>query len=192
MGTQVKVRAKPKHYVDNKKFYTVILQYKQDVKEAAAAGKDKPRVPNYVGECLLAIASRLSTRPNFVNYPFREEMVSDGIENCLQYFDNFNPERTNNPFAYFTQIIYFAFLRRIYKEKRQLYIKYKSMQNLHIMGMLADHNESEGDKKTVDFIPANNDYMDNLVKSIESKIKVKKPKPKTGIENFYDQDSTDS
>jgi hypothetical protein len=192
MGTQVKVRAKPKHYVDNKKFYTVILQYKQDVKDAAAAGKTKPRVPNYVGECLLAIASRLSTRPNFVNYPFREEMVSDGIENCLQYFDNFNPERTSNPFAYFTQIIYFAFLRRIHKEKRQLYIKYKSMQNLHIMGMLADHNESEGDKKTVDFIPANNDYMDNLVKSIESKIKVKKPKPKTGIENFYDQDSTNS
>jgi hypothetical protein len=186
MGTQVKVRAKPKHYVDNKKFYTVILQYKQDVKDAAAAGKTKPRVPNYVGECLLAIASRLSTRPNFVNYPFREEMVSDGIENCLQYFDNFNPERTSNPFAYFTQIIYFAFLRRIHKEKRQLYIKYKSMQNLHIMGMLADHNASEGDKKTVDFIPANNDYMDNLVKSIESKIKVKKPKPKTGIENFYD------
>jgi hypothetical protein len=192
MGTQVKVRAKPKHYVDNKKFYTVILQYKQDVKDAAAAGKTKPRVPNYVGECLLAIASRLSTRPNFVNYPFREEMVSDGIENCLQYFDNFNPERTSNPFAYFTQIIYFAFLRRIHKEKRQLYIKYKSMQNLHIMGMLADHNASEGDKKTVDFIPANNDYMDNLVKSIESKIKVKKPKPKTGIENFYDQDSTNS
>ena len=192
MGIQVKTKAKPKHYVDNKKFYTVILQYKQDVKEAEKLGKQKPRVPNYIGECLLAIAQRLSTRPNFVNYPFREEMVSDGIENCLQYFDNFNPERTNNPFAYFTQIIYFAFLRRTHKEKRHLYIKYKSMQNLHITGMLADHNESDGDKKTVDFIPANNDYMDSLVKSIESKIKVKKPKPKTGIENFYEQDSANS
>lgn len=182
------VKKVPRHYVDNKKFYTAIIKYKQDVKHAEEHGLEKPRIPNYVGECLLNIANRLSTRPNFVNYPFREEMVSDGIENCLQYFDNFNPEKTSNPFSYFTQIIYYAFLRRIHKEKRQLYVKYKTLQNLHVMGMLAAQGDVE-DAKSVDFISANNEYMDNLVKSIESKMKVKKePKPKTIMRKFYDKE----
>ena len=178
----------PRHYVDNKKFYTAIIKYKKDVKYAEEHGLDKPRIPNYVGECLLNIANRLSTRPNFVNYPFREEMVSDGIENCLQYFDNFNPEKTSNPFSYFTQIIYYAFLRRIHKEKRQLYVKYKTLQNLHVMGMLAAQGDTD-DAKSVDFISANNEYMDNLVRSIESKMKVKKEvKPKTVMRKFYDKE----
>lgn len=187
----VKTKPKPRNYVDNKKFYTTILHYKQEVLKAAELGRPKPRVPNYAGECLLAIANRLSTKPNFINYPFREEMVSDGIENCLQYFDNFDPEKTSNPFAYFTQIIYYAFLRRIHKEKRQLYVKYKSMQNLAVMGMLADHNESDGDKKSVDFVSLNNDYMDNLVISIESKMKKKEKASSTKegrFSEFYDKD----
>ena len=79
----------------------------------------------YVGDCFLKIATHLSYKPNFVNYPFREDMICDGIENCLQYIDNFDPEKSSNPFAYFTQIIYYAFLRRIQKEKKQLEIKQK-------------------------------------------------------------------
>ena len=77
----------------------------------------KPPVTNYIGECFLKIANGLSYRPNFINYTYRSEMVSDGIENCLQYIHNFDPEKSKNPFAYFTQIIYYAFLRRIQKEK---------------------------------------------------------------------------
>ena len=88
---------------------------------------EPPVIPDYAGECFLKIAEKLSHRPNFINYAFREEMVSDGIENCVMYANNFNPEKSQNPFAYFTQIIYYAFLRRIEKEKKQLYIKYKTM-----------------------------------------------------------------
>ena len=86
---------------------------------------EPPPIPDYAGECFLKIAEKLSHRPNFINYAFREEMVSDGIENCVMYANNFNPEKSQNPFAYFTQIIYYAFLRRIQKEKRQLEIKNK-------------------------------------------------------------------
>ena len=86
----------------------------------------------------MKIAERLSHRPNFINYAFREEMVSDGIENCVMYASNFNPEKSSNPFAYFTQIIYYAFLRRIEKEKKQLYIKYKTMDEV---SMLEDHSD---------------------------------------------------
>ena len=107
------------HYVDNKHLFAVIIEYKASVAEAKANDKPKPLIPNYVGECILLIAKRLSTKPNFVNYSYRDEMISDGIENCISYFDNFDPEKSNNPFAYFTQIIYFAFLRRIQKEKKQ-------------------------------------------------------------------------
>ncbi len=89
---------------------------------------NKPRITNYLGECFLKIATHLSYKPNFVNYMFREDMISDGIENCVQYMLNFDPKKSNNPFAYFTQIIHYAFLRRIQKEKKQLEIKTKIIE----------------------------------------------------------------
>jgi len=119
---------KKQHYVDNEKFLEVMGDYREKFLEAKDNDTERPMLPEYAGECFLKIAERLSHRPNFINYAFREEMVSDGIENCVMYASNFNPEKSTNPFAYFTQIIYFAFLRRIEKEKKQLYIKYKTME----------------------------------------------------------------
>ena len=121
-------KAKTEYYVNNREFLEAIVAYKGRVRSAEESGSDRPRVPNYIGDCFLKIATHLSYKPNFVNYMFREDMICDGIENCLQYIDNFNPEKSSNPFAYFTQIIYYAFLRRIQKEKRQLEIKSKILE----------------------------------------------------------------
>ncbi len=121
-------KAKTEYYVNNREFLEAIVAYKARVRRAEESGSDRPRVPNYIGDCFLKIATHLSYKPNFVNYMFREDMICDGIENCLQYIDNFNPEKSSNPFAYFTQIIYYAFLRRIQKEKRQLEIKSKILE----------------------------------------------------------------
>ncbi len=118
---------KKQHYVDNEKFLIVMRDYRENYLKSKDDDTEPPQIPDYAGECFLKIAERLSHRPNFINYAFREEMVSDGIENCVMYASNFNPEKSTNPFAYFTQIIYYAFLRRIEKEKKQLYIKYKTM-----------------------------------------------------------------
>ena len=121
-------KAKTEYYVNNREFLEAIVAYKGRVRSAEESESDRPRVPNYIGDCFLKIATHLSYKPNFVNYMFREDMICDGIENCLQYIDNFNPEKSSNPFAYFTQIIYYAFLRRIQKEKRQLEIKSKILE----------------------------------------------------------------
>ena len=121
-------KPKTEYYVNNKEFLEALVAYKFRVNRAKDAGDSRPIVPNYVGECFLKIATHLSYKPNFVNYMFREDMICDGIVNCLQYIDNFNPEKSSNPFAYFTQIIYYAFLRRIQKEKRQLEIKSKILE----------------------------------------------------------------
>ena len=115
------------HYVNNKEFLNALIEFKRKVNNAKENELVRPRIPNYIGDCFLKIATHLSYRPNFVNYVFREEMISDGIENCVQYIDNFDPDR-GNPFAYFTQIVYYAFLRRIAKEKRQLEIKSKILE----------------------------------------------------------------
>ena len=119
------MKKKTEYYVNNKEFLEAITLYRNRVLAAKEKGNSRPRVPNYIGECFLKIATHLSYKPNFVNYMFREDMICDGIENCVQYIENFNPEKSKNPFAYFTQIIYYAFLRRIQKEKRQLEIKNK-------------------------------------------------------------------
>ncbi len=118
-------KKKPEHYVNNKEFLIAMTEYKRLVNLSKESGEAKPPVTNYIGECFLKIANHLSYRPNFINYTFRDDMISDGIENCLQYLDNFNPEKSNNTFAYFTQIIYYAFVRRIQKEKKQVTIKQK-------------------------------------------------------------------
>jgi|TARA_A100001391_G_scaffold77547_1_gene50107 hypothetical protein len=113
------------HYVDNKKFLESIIVYKNKVAEAEKLGDTEPRIDEYLGECFLKIATHLSFRPNFINYMYKDDMIADGYENCVQYIKNFNPEKSKNPFAYFTQIVYYAFLRRIAKEKRQMDIKDK-------------------------------------------------------------------
>ena len=133
---------KKQHYVDNEKFLEVMTGYRNAYLESRENGEEqKPMIPDYAGECFLKIAERLSHRPNFINYAFREEMVSDGIENCVMYASNFNPEKSSNHFAYFTQITYYAFLRRIEKEKKQLYIKYKTMDEF---SSLEENSDMEG------------------------------------------------
>jgi hypothetical protein len=122
-----KGKKKSEHYVNNKDFYQALVEYNKKIEEAKAQGLPKPRITNYLGDCFLRIANHLAYKPNFVNYMFKDDMICDGIENCVQYIHNFDIERTN-PFAYFTQIVYYAFLRRIAKEKKQLEIKSKIIE----------------------------------------------------------------
>ena len=116
------------HYIDNKEFLAKISEFREKRIEAEECGDPRPQVTNYLGECFVKIANHLAYKSNFVNYTFRDEMILDGIENCLTYMDNFDPAKSKNPFAYFTQIIYYAFLRRIQKEKKQLEIKGKILE----------------------------------------------------------------
>ena len=124
----VRGKRKSEHYVNNKEFLEALVFYRAQCARAEEAGESRPRITNYLGSCFLKIATHLSYKPNFVNYMFREDMISDGIENCVQYIKNFNPEKSSNPFAYFTQIIHYAFLRRIQKEKRQMDIRSKIIE----------------------------------------------------------------
>jgi len=150
----------PAHYVDNKKFYEALVEYRKKVLEAKENNLEKPRVSEYVGECFLKIATHLSYKANFINYTFKDDMISDGIENCLTAVEKFDPDRGMNPFAYFTQITFFAFVRRIQKEKKQQATKYKLLENIDIDSILA-HSEGNEEfansllemvRKQVDFI----------------------------------------
>ncbi len=158
------------HYVDNAKFLEAMTEYKRDYNLALKNNKELPPVSEYLGSVFLKIAQRLSFRPNFINYTFKNDMISDGIENCLHYIHNFNPEKSNNPFAYFTQIIYYAFIRRIQKEKKQLYIKYKTMQNVEQGSDFdGDANVSIDDYRNSDFKTMVDDFVDNFEKSKKKK-----------------------
>jgi len=137
-------RKRSEHYVNNKEFLAALIRHRENIEIAELQGKEKPRIPRYIGECFLKIATHLSFKPNFVNYMFKEDMISDGIENCVQYIHNFNPEKSHNPFAYFTQIIHYAFLRRIQREKRQLEIKNKILEKSGYSEVFDDNNQIDG------------------------------------------------
>ena len=178
------------HYVNNKEFTAAVAEYNASVVLAEKNGEEKPRMTEYIGECIYKIATRLSTRPNFINYTYRDEMISDGIENCVNYIGNFNPEKSTNPFAYFTQIIYYAFLRRIQREKKQLYIKHKSLESAMIHDEMATHGDQGGDKGDAGaYVNLNTDYMNDFVANFEKKEAEKKALriKKKGLENFVDE-----
>ena len=158
------------HYVDNAKFLEAMIEYKKEYNISIYNDKELPQISEYLGSVFLKIAQRLSFRPNFINYTFKNDMISDGIENCLHYIHNFNPDKSTNPFAYFTQIIYYAFIRRIQKEKKQLYIKYKTMQNIEQSIILDDGpGNNVNDYRNSDFKVVVDDFVDTFEKSKKKK-----------------------
>jgi hypothetical protein len=154
------------NYLDNKKMYTALVVYKTACEDARAEGKEIPRIPPYIGECFYLIAHRLGTRGNFSGYTFLEEMIFDALENSVAAVHSFDPDKGSNPLAYFTQIMWYAFLRRIAKEKKQLYIKYKIAENGRPWVEHQMHGSREG-MPLNDIL--NNDYMKELARSIEDK-----------------------
>lgn len=186
----MKTKKTPVHYVDNKKFYQEILVYKQKVAEADSKGLESPRLPNYIGECIWKIANKLANKPCFINYSYRDEMISDGIENCILYFKDFDPNKTQNPFAYFTQVIYFAFLRRINKEEKNRYIIYKNFQETIINNGHAGHLVDGDDNHvvSVNLYDNINDFMDRFEKK-EAIKKEKRKIAKEGLIKFYEEEN---
>lgn len=180
---------KPNHYVDNQKFLEEIIEYKKQCKIAAEEGREKPRVSEYIGSCILLIAERLSTKPRFMNYSFRDELVSDALENCFLYFDNFNPEISQNPFAYFTQIIYYAFHRRISKEEKNRYIIYKKFQEsvLHTSDASLMIDSDDNHLLSATMYDNINDFIGKFEKR-ELEKKEKRKQVKQGLENFVGDD----
>ena len=177
---------KQKHYINNADFLKALVDYKEACKLATKNKTKEPAIPNYIGECFMKIAEGLSHKPNFINYTYRDEMISDGIENCLMYFENFDPSKSKNPFAYFTQVIYFAFLRRIQKEKKQLYVKYKSTE---MVGVLDEHDMldfEDGTSKQFELYDNIGEFIHNYEESRKNK-KAEKLIPKKGVEKFMEE-----
>ena len=133
-----------KNYVNNPEFLQAIVDYKKLCVDAEDSGDDKPQIPNYLGECIYQISTRLASKPNFSGYSYKDDMISDGLENAIQALGNFDPDKSSNPFAYFTQIIWYAFLRRIDKEKKQLYIKHKVTENSVTSGTVVEDGNDDG------------------------------------------------
>jgi hypothetical protein len=172
-----------KHYVNNADFLSALIEYRDKCAIAKGDGKEDPQIPNYIGECFYKIADHLSRKPNFISYSFRDEMISDGIENCLMYFRNFDPDKSKNPFAYFTQIIYYAFLRRIIKEKKQLYVKYKATEQF---GILDEHEMFEDENGNMRQFELYDNISEFIFNFEENKRKKKEGKTK-GLEKFMEE-----
>lgn len=181
---------KPVQYVNNADFLQAIIDYQKKCAEAEACGDPKPQLSNYLGECILKIANKLANRPNFINYSYKDDMILDGIENCIQYFHNFNPEKSKNPFAYFTSIIWYAFLRRIDKEKKQAYIKGKMIREVSIESFELQDHDSTGDdfhNSHIEFMQQNGTFDYDY----EERKKTKKKKKTNSLEEFFNEDVTE-
>ena len=178
--------ASKRHYVNGKDLYLAMVAYKEKVEQAKLENKPMPKLPDYVGVCFMLICQKLSTKPNFMNYSYRDDMVADAIENCVAAAHSFDPSKSNNAFAYFTQIAWNAFIRRIQKEKKQSYIKHKNFENVFTMeeldGVFHDSHSSVGYK---------NEYSAEIVKSFEEKLTKNAKKSKIKLEKFVEEDKNE-
>ena len=188
---EAKVRKKrvSQNYINNLDFYDAIVEYKLKCDIAGQDALPKPQISRYIGECFNKLAEGLARRPNFFGYSYRDDMVFDGIENCLRYIENFNPEKTKNPFAYFTQILWWAFVRRIKKEKTQQYIKYKATENFGILDSAEFMEHGDGNVKQLEVYDNQYEYIRKYeeaeMKKLEKVVKDKKIKI-LGIEQFLE------
>ena len=158
-----------------------MIDYKADCDAHKGRGEQVPPVTRYIGECFLKIAQHLSYRPNFINYTYKHDMISDGIENCLMYLHNFNPEKSKNPFAYFTQIIYYAFLRRIQKEKKQTELKQKLISTMVVDETMvtSEHDDQQYNNQYLEFLQ-DNMYSDDAMAVQDMKDAIKDKKERKG------------
>lgn len=157
-------KKKPVHYVNNPDLLIALSKYTAEYKKAKETGSEIPKISEYIGECILLIATKLSNSPNFCSYSYKEDMVADGIENCLSYIHNFNPEKSSNAFAYITQICWFAAIRRIAKEKKQKLIKSEMIKNSGILDMDFDTQFGDSD-----------DYKSSFLEFLKANIEPDKP-----------------
>ena len=166
------------HYVNNEDFLQAMIDFRETCEIAKNEGRPRPVIPEYIAKCIMMIAEKLSRKPNFYSYTFREDMVGDAIKNCILYIDNFDPSISRNPFAYFTQIIYYAFIQRIQKERKQLYVKYKSTEMLSVLGDYEQYEmtdmDGEGDGRQFELYENISEFIDNY----EVKNNIKKTKKK--------------
>ena len=147
------------HYINNADFLAALIDHREKVQTARAANKPTPPVSNYIGDCFIKIARHLSYKSNFINYSYKDEMISDAIENCLAVVDNFDPAKSKNPFAYFTQITFFAFVRRINREKKQMATKFRYIDQLDINEIVTqDHDNGEFQNQFLEYLKT---QMDN-------------------------------
>lgn len=202
----MKEKKKRDHYIDNEKFYNEMRQWKQSIHEAEQSGEKPPPITPYIGECFLKIAEHFVMRPNFAPLPYKDEMICDAVENCVMYAANFDPEKGSNPFSYFTQIIYYAFLRRIQREKKQNFIKYKMVKDKIAEGSLGKSANrmrgfEDGDHFAADPAARRFDLSDkdieNFTKEIEKedkrgKSKKKRKRKSSGLEEFLEEPGEDA
>jgi hypothetical protein len=171
---------KREHYIDNDLFFQEMSVWKKQYDESKKLGTPQPPITSYIGECFMKIAEHLSRKPNFINYPYRDEMISDGIENCMMYAYNFDPKKSTNPFSYFTQIIYYAFLRRIQKEKKQAYIKLKKIEMSNVDSQLKkwvrDNYLKVGDGFETNAVHLTETDINNFEKKEDKPVPEEKPK----------------
>lgn len=175
---------KKKEYINNADFLKALENYTQEKQHAIDNDLPHPRIPEYVGECFLKIAQGLSHKPNFINYTFKDEMIMDAVENCLMYFENFNPKKSSNPFSYFTTVTWYAFLRRIYKEKKQMYVKCKATEQMGIL----DENElleyDEVNNKQFELYENISEFIENFEEARRNKKAAVKAK---GLDKFFEE-----
>mgnify|MGYP003352064474 FL=1 len=173
-----------KQYVNNDDFVKALVDYKEKSKHARENELPPPKIPNYIGECFYKIAEGLSRKPNFINYTYKDEMISDGVENCLMYFENFDHTKTKNAFSYFTTVIWYAFLRRIQKEKKQLYIKYKATEQLGILDEYELLELEEGQNRQFEMYDNISEFIENFEETKKNKKVIKKTK---GLDLFFEE-----
>jgi len=159
-----RTRTPKRYYVDNNKLYDALVDYRKQLAEAESLGEERPRASEYIGDCIVKIATNFSFFHKFINYSYRDDMILDAIENCIVYVHRFDPDKSKYPFAYFTKICFRAFIRRIGKEQKQSKLQARLLENLDMESIITQsHDDRNYLNAILQYVNGNSDIASEVV-----------------------------
>ena len=163
-----------KNYINNRDFHNAIVKYYED---------GEKEISKYLVECFLEIAKRLAQKKQFRYYTYIEDMKQDALVNCIKALRRrrYTSDKSN-PFAYFTTVIYNAYLITIKKENKQ-----KELEEKHYTDnrdtLYSNSGNTEADTVMKDFV---DDYYRQF-KSYDVNLKESAPAGPVKVYNIKDQ-----
>lgn len=168
------------HYVNNKEMYEHCKVYHAACQEALAQGKEYPQIPEPIAAAILQIATRMMNNYNFINYTYKDEMAADGVLKCIVKAHRFDPNKSDNPFAFFSQIVWNEAVERIKKERHQTSVKARFIRNKmsdEFISHAGDIEDPDASNAFVEFLRDNDVLVDYYEVQREEKAKERKIHP---------------
>lgn len=145
----------------------------KDLMAEVKRSKDVGQMTNELATMLQLLCSKYAKKGNFINYSYNEDMQAYAMMMLVRTWNSFDPAKSNNPFAFFTQCIKNSFIQYLNQEKRQ-----RDVRDVILIdqGMNPSYGYDDGTTRSGGELE-DEQNLDLLIPDIESKMAAEDEEP---------------